>query len=127
MIIYKRRSDGAMTVRVRTEHHMDLRALTLALYNSNETLGDELSIRAVRAAVTDALAASGDNLIDKVSDYLREEREYGEGSLVGADADARLEWARRMVVKAYRNEFERHPESLADLCAFEALPVKDIT
>jgi hypothetical protein len=127
MIVYRRRHDGAMMISIRTEHRMDLRSLTLALYHSNETLGEELSVRAIRTAVTDSMADSGDNLINKVSDYLREEREYAEGSAVGSDVNARLEWARRMVVKAYGREFEQHPESLADLRAFEALPVGDIT
>lgn len=127
MTIYRRREDGAMMISVRTEHRVDLRELTLALYHSNETLGDELSVRAVRTAVANELAYSGSNLIMKISDYLNEEREYAEGSAVGSDVNARLEWARRMVVKAYGREFEQHPESLAALRAFETLPAKSIT
>lgn len=127
MTIYRRRHDGAMMVPVRVEHRMDLRALTLTLYNSNEELGAELSVRAVRTAVANELEYSGGNLLTKVSDYLHEEREYADGSAVGSDVDARLEWARRMVVKAYGPQFEQFAESRTALRAFEALPVKDIT
>ncbi|PPS89580.1 hypothetical protein [Streptomyces sp. MH60] len=126
MTIYKRHHDGVMMVPVRTEHRMDLRALTLALYHSNEELGAELSVRAVRKAVADELACHGSELITRVADYIHEAEEYDEGSLVGRAVVARLEWARRMVVKAYGPEFERYPEALAALHAFEALTPKAI-
>lgn len=126
MTIYRRRGDGAMMVPVRTEHRMDLRALTLALYNSNEELGAELSIRAIRKAVSDELTYHGSDLITKVADYIGEVEEYDSDSLVGGEVAARLEWARRMVVKAYGPEFEQFPEALAALRAFEALAPKDI-
>ncbi|MFJ4902956.1 hypothetical protein [Streptomyces sp. NPDC088727] len=126
MSIYRRQHDGAMMVSVRTEHRMDLRALTLALYHSNEQLGMELSVRAVRAAVADTLAAQGNDILTKVADYINEARDYDESSLLGSEVNERLEWSRRMVVKAYGRRFERHPESLAALRAFDALPPQDI-
>jgi hypothetical protein len=115
-----------MMVPVRVEHRMDLRALTLALYHSNEELGAELSVRAVRKAVADELTYHGVELITRVADYIQQGEEYDEDSLAGSDVVARLEWARRMVVKAYGPEFERYPEALAALRAFEALAPKVI-
>lgn len=126
MHIYRRRGDGALMVPVRTEHRMDLRALTLALYHSNEELGAELHNRAIRAAVAEVLAAHGDDVIVRVADYINQANEYDSDSLVGGDVAARLEWARRMIVKAYGAEFKPYAEALAALRAFEALPVKDI-
>jgi hypothetical protein len=115
-----------MMVPVRTEHRMDLRALTLALYHSNEELGAELSVRAVRKAISDELTYHGADLMTKVADYIYEANEYDADSLVGGEVAVRLEWARRMVVKAYGPEFERYPEARTALRAFEALAPKDI-
>jgi hypothetical protein len=126
MTIYRRRDDGVLMVPIRTEHRMDLRALTLALYHSNEELGAELSARAIRKAISDELTYHGGDLITKVADYIHEADEYDSDSLTVRDVAARLEWARRMVVKAYGPEFERFPEALAALRAFEALAPKDI-
>lgn len=126
MTIYKRQSDGLMMIPVRTEHRMSLRELTLALYHSNEELGAELSARAVRRAVANELTYHGGELITKVADYITQDEEYESGNLVGIDIAPRLKWARRMIVKAYGPEFERYPEALAALRAFEALAPKDI-
>lgn len=113
-------------VPVRTEHRMDLRSLTLALYHSNEELGVELSVRAVRKAVADELTHHGTDLIIRVADYINEADEFDSGSLVGGEVAARLEWARRMITKAYGPEFERYPKARTTLRTFEALAPKDI-
>lgn len=122
MAAYMSRGAGVLTV-IRTEHRVDLRALTLTLYHSNEQLGDELSKDAVRKAIASVLADYGDELVITVSDYIREAREFDDGHAVGSTTDQRLEWARRLVVKAYRADFQQFPEELA---AFEALPVTEI-
>jgi hypothetical protein len=124
--LYKRRYDGAMMVPIRTEHRMDLRELTLALCHSNEEFGVELSVRAIRRVIADELTSHGDGLVTRAADYLNEANEYDADSLVGAEVAVRLEWARRMVVKAYGPEFERHPDARAALHTFEALAPKDI-
>ncbi|MFE0490116.1 hypothetical protein [Streptomyces griseoaurantiacus] len=126
MTIYRRQRDGAPMIRVRVEHSMDLRALTLALYNSNEELGAELSVRTIRKAISNEMAYHGGDLMTTVADYLHEADEYDSNSLVGCDAATRLEWARRMVVKAYGPEFEQFSASRSALRAFEALAPKDI-
>lgn len=128
MTLYRNSITGRLTVGVRSEHRVDLRDLTLALYYSNETLGEELSIRTVRATVSDVLAAYGADVGTRISDSLREAREYDDaGSLVGSETDARLEWARRLVLKAYRAEYAAYVEGAAELAAFEALPIREIT
>ncbi|MFJ9378979.1 hypothetical protein [Streptomyces sp. NPDC101455] len=126
MTLYRNRASGRLTLAVRSEHRMDLRALTLALYHSNEQLGSEVAARGVRAAISDVLASSGSDVITVIADYIHETREYDEGSAVGSDVSERLEWARRLVAKTYRPEFTGRPEGVDALAAFEALPVTEI-
>ncbi|MEU6362189.1 hypothetical protein [Streptomyces albidoflavus] len=126
MTLYRRRGDGLLMIAVRTEHRVSLRELTMALYHSNEELGRDLPVRTVRAAVSNELAYGGSNLLTKIADYITEAREHDGGSAVGSEVHARLEWARRMVVKAYGGEYEGHPEVLAALRAFESLPVEEL-
>ncbi|MGW9069238.1 hypothetical protein ACWGQT_07310 [Streptomyces yangpuensis] len=108
---------------VRTEHRVDLLALTLALYHSNVQMDQKPTVDAVRTAITSVLREHGSDVVVKVADYIHEARSFDGGSLVGSDVDRRLEWARRLVLKAYRSDFKRFPKELE---AFEALPVKEI-
>lgn len=128
MTLYHNNSTGRVSLTIRTEHHVGLRDLTLVLYHSNETLGEELSIRSIRTAISETLAECGDNVVVRISDYIREGREdYDERSLVGSDVDKRLEWARRLVLKAYRADYVPYMGGAAALAEFEALPVHEIT
>ncbi|MEU9405712.1 hypothetical protein AB0E08_08395 [Streptomyces sp. NPDC048281] len=126
MSVYRRTSDGATLIPVRNDHRLDLRALTLTLYHSNEELGAELSVRAIRATVAEVLAGYGTEVVVRVADYITETDEYDPDSLVGGDVAARLEWARRMIVKAYGPELEQYPRAREALRAFEALTPKGI-
>lgn len=123
MPAYMSKGAGVLTV-VRTEHRLGLRELTLALYHSTEELGEEMKPRDVRQAIAGVLAMSGKDVFNDMGDYLREGLDLAAGgSLVGSEISERLEWARRMVLKAYRRDFSRFPNELA---AFEALPADGI-
>ncbi|THA72497.1 hypothetical protein E6R60_26570 [Streptomyces sp. A0642] len=123
MPAYMSRGAGVVTV-VRTEHRVDLRMMTLALYHSNEELGADLAVSAVRTAISSVLGESGTNVLLRVSDYIREGLESDEdGSLVGSTTGERLDWARHMVLKAYRRDFAAFPDELA---RFAAAPVEEL-
>lgn len=123
MPAYMSRGAVAVTV-VRTEHRVDLRMMTLALYDSNEVLEEELTVSVVRAAVASVLRDEGTNRLLRVSDYVQEGLEMGEfGSSVGSTTRERLDWARRMVLKAYRRDFAAFPDELA---RFAAAPVEEL-
>ncbi|MFD7835676.1 hypothetical protein [Streptomyces sp. NPDC059761] len=119
---YMSHGSGVLIV-VRSEHRVDLRSLTLALYHSNATLGEELAASAVRRAVARVFEEFGSDVVFKVSGYITGARSFDEGSLVGSDVDKRLEWARQMVLKTYRRDFSGFPN---DLKSFAALPVGEI-
>ncbi|MEV7675024.1 hypothetical protein [Streptomyces sp. NPDC088752] len=123
MPAYMSRGAGVLLV-VRTEHLVGLRELTLALYHSNATLGETMSVAEVRKTIARVFEQSGTDVSTKVADYISESREHhGDGSLVGSDTDKRLHWARTLVLRAYRKDFEHFPQELA---AFHALSPENI-
>lgn len=110
MAAYMSTGAGVLTV-VRAECLLDLCALRLAVYGSNEAHDKDLSARKVRAAVAQRLSDAGINGLTDTADVISDERECYEDTV-----RARLEWAHRMVLKAYRKDFAAFPDELA---AFE--------
>jgi hypothetical protein len=118
MAAYMSVGGNVLTI-VRTEFRVDLRDLTFALYSSNHQTGVVLTNRTIRQDVAHALAEYGNGLCERVSTILSDYREYD-----ADEVNARLEWARRMIIKAYRDDFAAVPGTLA---AFKALPVEEIS
>lgn len=109
-------SRGAgVLVKLRVEHRLSLDELALILFATHEDPEDEehFTVADIRQAIAARLAMEGRDATVTASDLIAAADDDGEE----ADTAERLAWARRMVARAYRRDFQKYPDALA---AFEA-------
>lgn len=111
MSAYQSRGAGVL-VKLRVEHRLTLEELVLVLFASYEDVEAEphFTVQDIRQAVTAVLQRAGSEATFDASDRIGAADDNDEEEEVAE----RLAWARRMVAKAYRRDFAKFPEALAE-------------